>query len=138
MLECSFYKDGDFNPRSRVGNDTPVMLLYFFPFISIHVPAWGTTIWCEYLQGNQEFQSTFPRGERLREHIADAMKQISIHVPAWGTTFRSHLLNTALTFQSTFPRGERRTLNLHMCSGQDFNPRSRVGNDNCYVFCKNS
>ena len=41
------------------------MLLYFFPFISIHVPAWGTT-----------------RCDRL--HIVRQL--ISIHVPAWGTT----------------------------------------------------
>ena len=97
--------------------------------ISIHVPAWGTT------DGNvisgypDEFQSTFPRGERqnlsrnifLKEYfnprsrvgndgypiVYCCLEEISIHVPAWGTTkpFRNSVQR--LIFQSTFPRGER-------------------------------
>ena len=76
-----------FNPRSRVGND--MMLKYptikaakfqsTFPcgerlhpqdkyrleFISIHVPAWGTTPMKHRSRLLPIFQSTFPRGERL-------------------------------------------------------------------------
>ena len=33
----------DFNPRSRVGNDGTSECLIELIFISIHVPAWGTT-----------------------------------------------------------------------------------------------
>ena len=33
----------DFNPRSRVGNDGFLNLLFPHQQISIHVPAWGTT-----------------------------------------------------------------------------------------------
>ena len=56
---------GDFNPRSRVGNDTSEGDRKDFKYISIHVPAWGTT----YI-ANDTTQINF----------------ISIHVPAWGTT----------------------------------------------------
>ena len=54
--------------------------------ISIHVPAWGTTFSSLLDDGNMEFQSTFPRGERHKEH------------PEKSGCF---------LFQSTFPRGER-------------------------------
>ena len=55
----------NFNPRSRVGNDCIIRLPLYFSFISIHVPAWGTT----------EFLAT-----ENKDNV------ISIHVPAWGTT----------------------------------------------------
>ena len=56
--------------------------------ISIHVPAWGTTM------VTQE---------------GDIVTYISIHVPAWGTTkLTHHHLLMFHVFQSTFPRGERR------------------------------
>ena len=99
----------NFNPRSRVGNDK-----------LLHVS----------FRQHQEFQSTFPRGERPalpsmwstardfnpRSRVGNdpAIQSrgqyciISIHVPAWGTTdcdTDSRRINT------------------------NFNPRSRVGND---------
>ena len=55
--------------------------------ISIHVPAWGTTV----LNADD---STFI--------------DISIHVPAWGTTLGVGETIAKPKFQSTFPRGERR------------------------------
>ena len=99
----------DFNPRSRVGNDsicscnhvalaisihvpawgtTPLLnIFYHRSAISIHVPAWGTTKRHSTMLSSQVFQSTFPRGERLCSRDAyDLVKSISIHVPAWGTT----------------------------------------------------
>ena len=55
-----------FNPRSRVGNDMSRYLTGGGTVhISIHVPAWGTTI-----KGPGSIEYGF----------------ISIHVPAWGTT----------------------------------------------------
>ena len=57
--------DRHFNPRSRVGNDAFRCRLISLSEISIHVPAWGTTIDCK----NQCL-----------------LYEISIHVPAWGTT----------------------------------------------------
>ena len=79
----------DFNPRSRVGNDGKHGSGSSGSSISIHVPAWGTTrhryagrSTGRYFNprsrvGNDqfpvtsfltsfEFQSTFPRGERLQ------------------------------------------------------------------------
>ena len=98
--------------------------------ISIHVPAWGTTISGQKPQQASIFQSTFPRGERLivafismfgwefqstfprgeRQNQAKIASgsSISIHVPAWGTT--------KMRFGCFSARS-------------NFNPRSRVGND---------
>ena len=59
------------------------------------------------------FQSTFPRGERLRLPV------VTLVFPL---------------FQSTFPRGERhlgRDISSYI---RDFNPRSRVGNDKIEKF----
>ena len=99
-------------------------------YISIHVPAWGTT---------------------ERKPCGRTQKTISIHVPAWGTTnnvlqnprykaFQSTFPRgerprcivfriNGITFQSTFPRGERHTDYLGCSIFYNFNPRSRVGND---------
>ena len=57
---------GNFNPRSRVGNDLLISLSRY---------------------GNYLFQSTFPRGERpIDKNACLNWSFISIHVPAWGTT----------------------------------------------------
>ena len=38
------YTAGNFNPRSRVGNDGIKNVIIDALNISIHVPAWGTTV----------------------------------------------------------------------------------------------
>ena len=101
--------------------------------ISIHVPAWGTTTFFHFLcRFFREFQSTFPRGERLDTTLIYAKTcKISIHVPAWGTTaYVNGQWLPWVTFQSTFPRGERPVPNRREeLQSVNFNPRSRVGND---------
>ena len=138
-----------------MGNDIIIdTVVEDYDKISIHVPAWGTTI---------------------NVSISKGYAHISIHVPAWGTTSiaacvmasmpyfnpRSRVGNDRLVatgeaagdeFQSTFPRGERRAIvpanprtariSIHVPAWgttvkgsnciqhrEDFNPRSRVGND---------
>ena len=55
----------NFNPRSRVGNDVIRCTKFYAQCrISIHVPAWGTTLPDCHSPHCQPFQSTFPRGER--------------------------------------------------------------------------
>ena len=101
--------------------------------ISIHVPSWGTTNLIAIPERFPAFQSTFPRGERLKAQYGVGLsiayfnprslvgndsesaeelpvEDISIHVPSWGTTDTTSDLFTALQFQSTFPRGERRQI----------------------------
>ena len=98
--------------------------------ISIHVPAWGTTVDGTMYFLPPKFQSTFPRGERhnltlnsstglyisihvpawgttLTVAMLPYLSCISIHVPAWGTTMFQVPSAAARSFQSTFPRGER-------------------------------
>ena len=106
-MEMSY---GNFNPRSRVGNDAGSRCLQFLRPISIHVTAWGTTL----------SYGTNKNG-----------LLISIHVPAWGTTkWRRSKKEHTFIFQSTFPRGERRRpAESHCTVCLYFNPRSRVGND---------
>ena len=76
-----------FNPRSRVGNDVSEISNPVSFCISIHVPAWGTTVMYGPTLFQLIFQSTFPRGERpCRFKSCHPHFYISIHVPAWGTT----------------------------------------------------
>ena len=78
-------------------------------WISIHVPAWGTTSQNSHAPLFHLFQSTFPRGER--RYLAQSSR-------------------SGKEFQSTFPRGERPQEAVASAIGMDnFNPRSRVGND---------
>ena len=71
-----------------MGNDGYVQGMQIFKYISIHVPAWGTTLY--------------------HTGIKNELYTISIHVPAWGTTYGCVAIGTYLgVFQSTFPRGER-------------------------------
>ena len=97
--------------------------------ISIHAPAWGATHNLRQGRGSSEFQSTPPRGGRLKRLMraivrayfnprprvggdllalkgADAVI-ISIHAPAWGATPASCAYGLNLQFQSTPPRGGR-------------------------------
>ena len=97
-----------FNPRSRVGNDIGQIGLDLVVNISIHVPAWGTT---------------------LTATGFSSKEVISIHVPAWGTTAFRYAQPGTSRFQSTFPRGERPIMSLYLSPSTNFNPRSRVGND---------
>ena len=85
-----------FNPRSRVGNDAIALIPPIIPPISIHVPAWGTTM--EELLHTRHFH-------------------ISIHVPAWGTTQFAEQNINHFQFQSTFPRGERPFAQLFLLLG---------------------
>ena len=98
----------NFNPRSRVGNDKRKSHRSVQGYISIHVPAWGTTSMMIVATGGAEFQSTFPRGERPNIRP---------------------LTDKVVVFQSTFPRGERRRPETADTCCRHFNPRSRVGND---------
>ena len=78
---------------------------------------------------NGTFQSTLPRGERLRAAIlSPKSRMISIHAPARGATSdrRVPSLHRKL-FQSTLPRGERLEKIVDANVPKDFNPRSRRG-----------
>ena len=111
-----------FNPRSRVGNDLRHFLFTDCNWISIHVPAWGTTSLANQYSTIDRFQSTFPRGER---HNWWGFTDRRIHFNP-----RSRVGNDCnffcnifcyIRFQSTFPRGERqkyqsRTLSFYRIS----------------------
>ena len=79
---------GYFNPRSHVGSDGSVLknytpTTYFNP--RSHVGSDSRTMinaWWSYT-----FQSTLPRGERLRGcGVPTSSRKISIHAPTWGAT----------------------------------------------------
>ena len=99
------------------------------------------------------FQSTLPRGERLRVgwarecHIvisihaptrgattitlyAQWRKSISIHAPTRGATRAASQTLRSCGFQSTLPRGERRRkVYINAPDARHFNPRSHEGSD---------
>ena len=137
-------------PRGERPSISPVT---FRHFISIHVPAWGTT--CPSYQsscepynfnphsrvGNDDefgqfvsmytqFQSTFPRGERhIRYSVSIDCLLFQSTFPRGERLYSAKRVSPITAFQSTFPRGERRS--FYSISGFrcNFNPRSRVGND---------
>ena len=133
MQKTLIMQEKHFNPRSRVGNDWCYTEFGQISGISIHVPAWGTTVLgCS----NYSFTTISIHvpawGTTSPKSISLSIKGISIHVPAWGTTetdqeypyywnISIHVpaWGTTLTvrmnilthiFQSTFPRGERRAM----------------------------
>ena len=99
--------------------------------ISIHVPAWGTTVWNSTCPKRTPISIHVPAWGTTKKEIDGLIfVEISIHVPAWGTTNwqnnifyeliyfnpRSRVGNDKVNyewltegtgFQSTFPRGER-------------------------------
>ena len=81
---------------------------YLFEYVSIHVPARGTT----------EMDLPSARGS-----------SVSIHVPARGTTKNGSAVVSQIMFQSTFPQGERQRKEKKYEHTDSFNPRSRKGND---------
>ena len=107
----SLWLSSNFNPRTHVGCDLPLVTQHPRSRISIHAPTWGATsfIICSFVL--LLFQSTHPRGVRLRfllvqinlryfnprTHVGcdkptDALSPagtISIHAPTWGATIDS-------------------------------------------------
>ena len=85
------------------------IVVYLLLQISIHVPAWGTTVFFRpdlsalSISIHVPAWGTTPVLNQYRISL-----EISIHVPAWGTTFCSSSEPLfPVQFQSTFPRGER-------------------------------
>ena len=138
-----------------MGNDIEAIKQIHAFGISIHVPAWGTTVLDIIYQGFPAISIHVPAwGTTSVKFLLSFSILISIHVPAWGTTTGWVLLTYLLCnfnprsrvgndeeaekkleemekFQSTFPRGERlHGIHTFLLQGY-FNPRSRVGNDRC-------
>ena len=108
--------------------------------ISIHAPAWGATVNDMAAIDTDGFQSTHPRGVRLRTVEIRIDDEISIHAPAWGATESLKTMIRLRRFQSTHPRGVRPTDTLLNRTDEiDFNPRTRVGCDDSSVrICSSS
>ena len=113
-----------------MGSDLTAILRCEYVLVSIHAPAWGATVNDVNKPTAKEFQSTLPRGERLRielsitpiggfnprshvgsdscKTVTHSIQQVSIHAPTWG---------------ATIPRWS--CARMEAC----FNPRSHVGSD---------
>ena len=109
--------------------------------ISIHVPAWGTTASdVALLTGNNNFnpRSRVGNDGKLVQFGKECV--ISIHVPAWGTTKITAVPAITMLFQSTFPRGERQKRNLQkwgLLTFQSTFPRGeRLLLRSCQVRCR--
>ncbi len=132
VLTAPGWRKSDFNPRSREGSDflQPVRRLYCK--ISIHAPARGATGGSE-TAGNTVsiFQSTLPRGKRLRltrKQIYSIF--ISIHAPARGATIFAPATEPAAFISIHAPaRGATQLRRRRKRSAGHFNPRSREGSD---------
>ena len=122
-------------------------------FVSIHAPARGATRNSVQTKHNQQFQSTLPRGERLRRAGAYyGPKTVSIHAPARGATLVARAASIILNVSIHAPargatqgcrqvflrlvvsihapaRGATCTVLIVVSSSLCFNPRSRAGSD---------
>ena len=101
-------KSPHFNPRTRVGCDPNT----FEPIpklgISIHAPAWGATSFFLLSKYSSSISIHAPAwGATDKNSRTDRIKPISIHAPAWGATYCSILVIFGHKFQSTHPRGVR-------------------------------
>ena len=100
---------GRFNPRAREGRDAALRAeRKTAEEVSIHAPARGATRHHPDHDGDQQFQSTRPRGARHRSA---------------GSRWRE------AAFQSTRPRGARLGSPRRKCGLNGFNPRAREGRD---------
>ena len=120
-----------FNPRPRAGGDRVGLKLMHTLKVSIHAPARGATRrWSAVGVWNLEFQSTPPRGGRLKD-LGDSNKElrVSIHAPARGATHAPMKSIETNMFQSTPPRGGRHTADTAETTAACFNPRPRAGGD---------
>ena len=79
----------------------------------------------------REFQSTHPCGVRLNDVAGVVHGQVSIHAPVWGATCLRLKVQSILTFQSTHPCGVRLRISRWCVIYSSFNPRTRVGCDDC-------
>ena len=128
-----------FNPRSRVGNDQWRTGHSRFAYISIHVPAWGTTMLAATIAiihfyfnprsrvGNDAVDKIAIRRKNdfnPRSRVGNDPQFRNLFPPKHDFNPRSRVGNDTkrciqrllqAEFQSTFPRGERR-VRLH-CSG---------------------
>ena len=104
------HRPGCFNPRTRVGCDTP-----------------GKTYTFEQCL----FQSTHPRGVRPSPSYPPCAKSwVSIHAPAWGATSRRFASGTgSASFNPRTRVGCDSIPAAHRCAAVCFNPRTRVGCD---------
>ena len=101
----------------------------FLFIISIHVPAWGTTLTSILLPMTDTFQSTFPRGERpalFASYISWSYFNPRSRV---GNDDSKHSGHCFFSISIHVPRGERLQARIHLRQICNFNPRSRVGND---------
>ena len=99
-----------FNPRTRVGCDSPMARFQPELVVSIHAPVWGAT---------------------TNGKIQLLVKLVSIHAPVWGATWVVVLTTPNSMFQSTHPCGVRPKHDFEIKFVSGFNPRTRVG---CDVF----
>ena len=107
----------------------------FAPFcyvISIHVPAWGTTFSNPTTAHDKVISIHVPAWGTTDCGAAGCVcgTTISIHVPAWGTTYPASTKFSRMEHFNPRSRvGNDRAKKIIMDYYMDFNPRSRVGND---------
>ena len=107
LPETNTHRD-HFNPRTHVGCDLDILAD---------------------AQELYRFQSTHPRGVRLKTQFDGRTLEISIHAPTWGATTLQVAFFVHIKFQSTHPRGVRLGIFNGMVTINNFNPRTHVGCD---------
>ena len=147
-------RSASFNPRARMGRDSPPLYKNANNKVSIHAPAWGATCKRYWLKNVSKFQSTRPHGARRRlKRALPQQSKFQSTRPHGARRSMLHLMARAAMFQSTRPHGARRkdcigiisrgmfqSTRPHGARRADyssvkgkvgFNPRARMGRDHC-------
>ena len=115
-----------------MGNDGKFKGFYYEKDISIHVPSWGTTGAPGRSGRNDQFQSTFPRGER-RWMVGRKVALMSNFNPRSlvGNDMNPPIpVRCLLNFNPRSLVGNDLMACVNLSLFKNFNPRSLVGNDN--------
>ena len=123
----------DFNPRTRMGRDyiclSPFSSIYG---ISIHAPAWGATSPYIYIRVCIHISIHAPAwgATWLRRVVSNPQHFISIHAPAWGATFTGDpVIKWFNYFNPRTRMGRDDQHHFRPVPGRYFNPRTRMGRD---------
>ena len=127
-------RQGCFNPRTRVGCESSVIVLMDNLKVSIHAPVWGANGSLRLDLIVSVFQSTHPCGVRTNRQA----KQPNGACFNPRTRVGCEILLTGLSsrqtrFQSTHPCGVRIIVHWHGTTQTSFNPRTRVGCEPCHA-----
>ena len=108
MTSTAHWRWCSFNPRAHVGRDGAERVYQLRPYVSIHAPTWGATLYASQVLRYGAVSIHAPTWGATRQlHQGGDRPRVSIHAPTWGATASEWEKLYREQFQSTRPRGAR-------------------------------